>query len=287
MSENFSDDFLNRFQQYKNQLICETANSILESTIQFFKDNAKGEPAPTGCGLLVSLADKFFMLTAAHVIAEDYNNVFIILPNKEHKLGGILHFTPLPANGKREDDKIDIAVMELDASVVAEILSIHKFITLDNIEIGHKDVKNSYYLSVGYPATKTKKVWGKAKISAIPYPYQTELEPNFNFENFGFAPNSHIAVKFDGKVTSGKNNIIHKSPQMNGISGSGLWFLKDFAKPEMIKNRQLVGLIIERVNKSNNQALIATRIDLITEFIRQHFNLSIPKSKATIKANHK
>jgi len=259
----------------------------LESTIQFFKDNAKGEPAPIGCGLLISLADKFFMLTAAHVIAEDYNNIFIILPNKELQLGGVLHFTPLPATGKREDDKIDIAVMELDDSVVVEILATHKFITLNNIEIGHNDVQMPYYLSVGYPATKTEKVWGKAEISAIPYPYQTELESGFNFEKFGFASSSHVAVKFDGKVISEKNITVHKSPQMNGISGSGLWFLKDFAKPEMIKNKQLVGLIIERVNKSNNQALIATRIDLVTEFIRQHFNLSIPKSKTTIKVNHK
>ena len=82
---------------------------------------------------------------------------------------------------------------------------------------------------------------------------------------------------------SEKNIIVHKSPQMNGISGSGLWFLKDFAKPEMVVNKQLIGLIIERVNKLNNQVLIATRIDLVTEFIRQHFNLSIPKSKTTTK----
>lgn len=286
MSKTSTDGFLERFQKYKNQLVRATTNSILESTIQFFYDNSKGEPAPTGSGLLISLVDRFFMLTAAHVIAEDYNNVYIILPDKELQLGGVLHFTPLPASGKREDDKIDIAVMELEDSVVADILSSFKFITLDNIEIGHKDIQLPYYLSVGYQATKTKKVWGKAEISANPYPYQTEQEPNFDFKKFGFAPFSHMAVKFDGKVTSEKNKNVHQAPQMNGISGSGLWYLKDFAKPDMVKNKQLVGLVIERRNESGNQAIIATRIDLVTEFIRQHFNLDISKSP-TIKVNLK
>lgn len=269
---------MERFQKYKNQLLRLTSNSILESTIQFFYDNKKGEPAPTGSGLLICLADRFFMLTAAHVIAEDYDNIFIILPDKELQLGGILHSTPLPVSGKRKDDKIDIAVMELEASVVSEILVAFKFITIDNIEIGHKVVELPCYLSVGYPATKTKMVWGKAEISAIPYPYQTEPEPTFNFEMFGFSYKSHIAVKFNDKVISENSKIVQQAPKMDGVSGSGLWFLKDFAQPEMITNKKLVGLLIERVNRTNNQVLIATRIDFVTEFIRQHFNLDIPKS---------
>ncbi|MCL9770196.1 serine protease [Flavobacterium sp. HXWNR69] len=286
MSNTSSNNFLERFQKYKNELIRATTNSILDSTIQFFYDNAKGEPAPTGSGLLISIADRFFMLTAAHVIAEDYNSIFIILPDKELTLGGKLHFTPLPLSGKREDDKIDIAIMELEDSVVSDILSSFKFITLDNIEIGHKVDELPYYLSVGYPATKTKKVWKQDEISAIPYPYQTEPEPKFEFEKFGFNKFSHIAVKFDGKVTSESNKSVHSAPKMNGISGSGLWYLKDFATPNMIDNKQLVGLVIERVNTSGNQAIIATRIDLVTEFLRQHFNLDVPKS-TTVKVNLK
>ncbi|HMJ46802.1 MAG TPA: hypothetical protein VK498_05700 [Ferruginibacter sp.] len=286
MSEKAEKGLLEKFQKYKTELIRNTTNSILESTIQFFYDNEKGEPAPTGSGLLITLAGKYFMLTAAHVIAEDYNNIYIILPDKELRLGGVLHFTPLPESGKREDDKIDIAVMELEDKVIAEISAAFKFITIENIQIGHKIIEMPYYLSVGYPATKTKKIWGKPEISAIPYPYQTEPESAFNFKKFGFKPASHIAVKFDGKAISEKNMRIHKAPVLNGISGSGLWFLKDFANPDMLKNKQLVGLVIEGIKAPGNQVIIATRIDLVTEFIRQHFNLEIPKS-TSVKVNLK
>lgn len=278
--------FLERFQDFKVKIVTATANSILKSTIQFFSNNEKGEPSATASGILVTLGDRFFMVTAAHVIAEDYNDLFIILPDKELQLGGILHSTPLPESGKREDDKIDIGVMELEDSVVTDLIQSFCFIEIDNIEIDHQVEELKPYLSVGYPATKTKKVWKKAELSAIPYPYQTEAEMTFDYEKFGFSSTTHIAVKFDGKVKSSNNPTIHKAPKLNGISGSGLWFLKDFATPKTIKNKQLIGLVIERVNKTNNQAIIATRIDLITEFIRQHFDIDIPKPKK-LKVNTK
>jgi len=286
MDNKNTNDYLERFQKYKNEILRATANSILESTIQFFYNNKRGDAAATGSGLLISLADKYFMLTAAHVIAEDYNEIFIILPTKELFLGGHLHFTPIPASGKREDDKIDIAVMELEDSVVADILATFKFLTLDDIEIGHKNIELPYYLSVGYPASKTKKIWNKAEISAIPFPYQTEPETSFDYAKFGFTKATHLAVKFDGKVTSESDANIHSAPQLNGISGSGLWFLKDFATPNTVKNRKLVGLVIEKISDQNNKAIIATRIDLVTEFIRQHFQIDIPISP-TIKVNLK
>jgi hypothetical protein len=270
MNESISKEFLDRFQNIKYELLRATANSILKSTIQFFCDDQRGRPAPTASGLLISIDNRYFMLTAAHVIAEDYNNTFIILPEKELQLGGLLHFTPLPKSGKRADDKIDIAVMELEESVVTDIQKSFDFITLANIGIGHKGVDLPYYYSVGYPASKTKKVWGKDEISAIPFPYQTEIAVDFNYAKWGFSPKSHI----------------HKAPSLSGISGSGLWFLQDFAHPQMINTKKLIGLVIEQKNKGvNNQGIIATRIDLVTEFLRQHFHLNIPKS-STIKVNN-
>lgn len=278
------NDFLERFQKYKTELLRATSNSILESTIQFFYDNKNGEPAGFGSGFLIRLADRYFMVTAAHVIAEYYNKIYVILPSKELQLGGKLHFTPMPASGTRDDDNIDIAVMELDDSVVADLLVSFKFTTIENIELGHKSKENQYYLSIGYPGDLTK-IENKV-INAIPFPYQTEFESNFDYKKTGFSDTSHIAVKFDGFIKSESNPIAHPAPRLGGISGSGLWFLKDFATPNMIKNKQLVGIVTTLISHNGSQAIIATRIDLVTEFIRQHFNLDIPKSPS-IKVNIK
>ncbi len=281
-----SKELLERFQEFKVKILTATGRSILNSTIQFFSANKKGEPSPEASGLLITLEDRFFMVTAAHVIAENYNDLFIILRDKELRLGGKLHYTPLPESGKREDDKLDIAIMELEDSVVADLIQSYRFIGLDNIEIDHKVEEFQPYLSVGYPITKTKIVWGKAEISSEPFLYQTEPDITFDYKESGFSPQTHIAVKFDGKVTSSNNPIVHKAPKMNGVSGSGIWYLKDFGTPKTLKSKQLIGIVIEKINKPNNQVLVATRIDFITEFIKQKFDIEFPKPKK-LKVNIK
>lgn len=272
------DEILERFQKYRNEIIRATANSILRNTIQFFQDDSNNMPAAYGSGVLISVAERYFMVTAAHVLAEDYNNTFIILPDKELQLGGKLHFTPMPESGKREDDMIDLAVMELDPKVVIEILEYFRFITLDNIEISHKIQEPQHYLSVGYPGDKTEII--KDEIKAVPFVYLTEAVYDFDYVSSDMIPQSHIAVKFDGFITSESNPEVHAAPNLGGISGSGLWVIRHMFTPNSPTSKQLVGIVIKYIITEKNQtAVIATRMDVVTEFIRQHFNVDIPKSK--------
>jgi hypothetical protein len=284
MSKNNTDNLIERFEDNRDMLIRATGNSILQSTVLFFHDKAKGKQSALGSGLLFSLDQKFFMITAAHVIGEKQKEIYVILSDKEIQLGGLLLLTPIPISGKRDDDKIDIAIMHLTDSSVADLLQNFKFIELENIGISYKKISQANYLVVGYPATKTKKVWGKDEIKSKPFVYRSKENEIFNYAKFGFSNKLHIAVKFDGKVVSTRNKNLHKAPNLHGISGCGLWYLKDFGKPSMIDNKQLVGVVIEQKKYYGHNAIIATRIDLITEAIRQQFDVVIPKSK-TIKVN--
>ena len=270
------NNFLDKFQEMKKIALSSISRKLLESTIQFFYDNSKEEPTATGSGVLLTLDNRYFMITAAHVIAENYNGIFVILPDVELVLGGTLHFTPIPEGKTREDDKIDFAILELEPTTVGELKKSFTFLTIDDIELNHQATDLPYYFSLGYPATKTKKVWNKPEIKAIPYPYQTEHCKEFEFSKFGFQPTTHLALKFDGKVTSTKNKIIHNAPTMNGISGSGQYYLYGF--PKDIKPK-LIGITIEGINFHNNQALIGTRIDLVTEFMRQRLGVNVPTTK--------
>ncbi len=280
-----SAEFLKRFQKIKHNAIRKAYSSTLKFTIQFFYDNVKGDPSPTGSGLLLKFNNRFFMLTAAHVIAEDYNDLFIILPEKELRLGGQLFSTPLPPSGRREDDKIDIAVLELNNETVKEIGEDFSYISVDEIGLSHKCIIDQQkYLTVGYPASKTKKIWNKDEISALLYPYVSEVADDFDYKRFGFSKNTHIAIRFDGYITYLNNDNKQIAPKLNGISGCGLWYLDNFPSTDQDKNKLLIGFILERRREEGNKALVATRIDLVTEFIRQHFNANVPKSK-TIKVN--
>jgi hypothetical protein len=264
--------------QAKVDLSIDIAKVIANHTIQFFINNDKGEATPYGSGVLIELDNKFFMVTASHVIAENPKDLFTILPNKELTLGGTLLTAPLPESGKREDDKIDIAIMELAESVVHDLSQSFKFIQSSNIDINHTVVDELNYLLLGYPETKTKKIWNKPEILAKIFHFISLPDLTFDFAKFGFEHFTHIAIQFHGKAVSWKTGKKSTSPILNGISGSGVWYFKNFPAEKSIETYQLVGIVIEQIYKSNHKAVIATKIGFVTEIIRQKYNMQIPMS---------
>jgi hypothetical protein len=81
------------------------------------------------------------------------------------------------------------------------------------------------------------------------------------------------------KVKDNKTGKIFIGPDPFGISGSGLWFTLPQAKAigEPIE-KKLVAIMTEWP-KRNRKYWIGTRIDIITEVIRQKYNLNIEPSK--------
>lgn len=256
-------------------------DSILQCTIQFFVEKEGGQYQGAGSGLLLTVDGRFFMITAAHVIAEHYEDIFIILGDMKQQLGGRLFTTPLPDSGNRTDDKLDIGIMELlDGNLIVSIQKDYSFLILSDLDIDHK--ASGPYLSVGYPAAKTKSYKGKLETS--PYPVQADLRKDFDYKKVGFNHLTHIALKFEGGVISATNLVPHKTPTMNGISGSGVWHNGNYLTGNPVTQKKLIGIVIEESASNNRTVMIVTRIAVISEMLRQAFKLNIPQSK-TVRLN--
>jgi hypothetical protein len=270
---------LNFFYKIKGEQLRLAVESILQYTIQFFTEKDGGQYAGVGSGLLLTADNRFFMITAAHVIAEQYEKVFVILGDKEQQLGGKLVSTPLPASGKRIDDKIDISIMELlDNNLITTIQANYSFLTLSDLDIDHK--VSGPYLSVGFPAAKTKSYKGKLEVA--PYPLQADVREDFDYVKLGFNPLTHIALMFEGGVVSASNPVPHKTPAMNGVSGSGVWHNGNYLKGDPVTQKKLVGIFIEKSASHNRTVMMVTRIAVVTEMLRQAFRLNVQQSK-TVK----
>lgn len=284
----YSEDQIRQFEVYRHKLLNEISDSISHFTVQFFFDNKKGLPKATGSGIFLEVENRHFVITAAHVIAEHPNDTYIVIGNAGVYLGGLLHYVALQASQKRNDDKIDLAFIELDKAVIDLIKTQHKFLTLNDIQIGHVPTSKLQYLAFGYPSTKTKlkKVRNENLILASPFSYNSKIHPDFKYERFGFRNDIHIAIKFTGEIISNINKAPHLAPDLAGISGSGLWYLINFPSIEIVQQRRLVGITIERVNELDNKVLIAISIDVLTEFLRNNLGIStLPKSsKINIKS---
>lgn len=264
------------FRKIKAQQLTIATEAILQSTIQFYYNKESGRLAPCGSGVLLTIENRFFVATAAHVLATHSHSTFVALSDAELTLGGLLHSTP--------PSTFDLSVLELtDASQVARLQQEYSFLTLADLCVRQKHL-NDLYLIVGYPATKTKVY--NSTIHAKPYPLQAQVATDFNFAAEGLQRATHLVLDATGEVVSVANPNPHKTPDLRGVSGGGVWHNGNYLKGDPAQEKRLVGIIIEQRNhgRGGRCSLVVTRTAVLLEFMRQSFNLAIPASK-TVKLN--
>ncbi|QNE42054.1 MULTISPECIES: trypsin-like peptidase domain-containing protein [Hymenobacter] len=255
--------------------------AILRSTIQFFYTR-KGRIAACGSGVLLTVDNRFIVVTAAHVLAGQAYTTFVILPPNEVTLAGTLLTTSPPPPGRRQDDKIDLAVLELtDEGQIARLQEAYQFLTLNELSTSPRHLTD-VYLSVGFPAAKTRSFNGHVKTA--PYPLQVQQTKEFDYAGLRLHPGTHLVLDFTGDVLSAANPQPHRRPKMEGISGSGLWDTGNFLLGDPAHERKLVGIVTEELTLRRHKYLLVTRTTVLLEFMRQSFNLNIPVS-TTVKVN--
>lgn len=255
------------------------AEILLHSTIQFFYDDAKSKNHTAGSGVLFEINNEHFIFTAAHVYTENRKEIYVVSNNEAISLAGTLYSTPLPTTGTRKDDKIDIAILHILKSSAEKIKTDYTFLNISDLSLGHLIDIDTNYILAGYPITRTREVWGlKGQLKSEPFVANLDSFVRFNYELFNFKIDSHIAITYNNNLISDKHKIPHRGPKLEGISGSGVWHFLPSANMEIV-NAKLVGIVIEQIKETENKAIVATRIDLILEFLNNQFDLkvSIPK----------
>jgi hypothetical protein len=245
----------------KNKIYLPRLTSAFQSTICFFHDTDNKPSKAAGSGILIKYKDSLYVVSAAHVLAEHFNDTYVILDDKELIIGGTSLSTPMPKSNNRNDDKLDISILKVDAQSRVDLLSRFKPIEINEIEINHKFVAAPNYFLVGYPLTRTWKDWESKKIKSIAYTYHSELFNNYNYTKFGFKDSTTIAIKYEGKVTNASIPTPHLSPKLTGLSGCGVWYFDNR------NQKKLIGVVIERRTERGHSAILATKIDFVMGMI--------------------
>lgn len=84
-------EILKRVSELKETIFKPRLEIALKSTICFFHNDESGNAAAFGSGVLMEYKGEFYIVTAAHVLAENYTKLFVILDDKELVIGGILY----------------------------------------------------------------------------------------------------------------------------------------------------------------------------------------------------
>jgi hypothetical protein len=222
------NDSLERFNK-----ICDNVSKIIVSySPQLFsvKDHkSKLPPAADSSSILVTIENRFFLVTAAHCIHEfDLTCIGIMILDEFVGLGGtVQYFEP---NGAETFDpnNMDMAVFELDAETTAAMKEKYQFLDWNQIKTGHPSLKISPYLIFGYPGSKTRKHFPTKQIIPEPFILRTIGKPFEFYQTENIDPQKTLALLVDQKrIASAVTKEVEKIEELGGISGCGVWHISN------------------------------------------------------------
>lgn len=255
-----------------------STNDIHKCTCQFmtFENNI---PKGHGTGVLVKIDNTYFILTAAHVIDKHEEELYIRYEQNKHtkiEFELIINKSDTP---NRENDQTDIAILKLTDRTTKKINGFYDFLDKSEIGINHKLKDFPLYLAYGYPASMTTVKYKKNIISSNPTYFNTMPSEIEMYNKLKCNINKNIIIHYN------KTNLVNihteqkgTGPDVYGMSGCGLWYVpaQDFSQNKKIK-KELIAILIEWPTKDKNY-IISTRIDVVTEIIRNIYNLQLPSS---------
>jgi hypothetical protein len=235
--------------------------------------DGRGRFAPAGSGVLFSVSNHYFILTAAHVLDLVGDKIIInndgeILPVSPHSPLPRIAKTAMPHNG-RENDHIDLGAVKIpDDVAIAFTANGKQFLKVSQVCLQTLKPSVTPLFFCGYPKSRSKihhpqlrydlVAWGSGAFS----PDQiTELQRE---------PNIHIAILFDREHTyhiATQRTITAADP--DGLSGGGAWVFSARSDDCL-----LAGIGIEY--NASKRALIATNMAEVYKFLRREFIETAP-----------
>jgi len=254
------------------------AREALKSTCQNFIIQ-DGKLKPNGCGVFIVIDNFHFLLTAAHVY--EGNNFPIYVNTTKHgliTLGGEINVNVTLT--ERRQDRIDSLIIKLDQATIDLLEGSYEYLRQFELGINHELVETPMYISVGFPASKSKMVYKERnKIVSTPYSFCTKVADESTYKKLSCNKNANIIVQYSkNKVRDSQTMTQEVGPDLYGISGSGLWFTPLQNKDRSIKVEKKLVAIMTEWSRENTKYLIGTRIDFFTEVIRKKYCLDFEQS---------
>ena len=220
----------------------------------------KGEPELIATGVLLSIGECVFLLTAAHAI-EHFNGYPILLPigGRFVPVSGESYRTKLPRSGTHQDDLLDAAVLRIDGDAQA---TLRQFCLTINDLYPITQAHDLAFCVAGYPVKASRRE-GRVLIHNLRVGVLNG-QPIALYEKLGLRPAEHIVMEFGKRIVASEGTA--QAPALRGMSGGGVWILPALEKSHLPK--KLIGIFIE-ARKTRAVAVgtsVAAHISLISQY---------------------
>lgn len=226
---------------------------------------------PVGCGVYLKTDSARYLISAGHLLTVEDWLKFITPAGGEKMiwLNGVLATT---YDKSCDNFDIDFSVLRFSPRMNKHFTDDQWiFISPEQILVNHNIDFNGYYFVSGYPISGVKKNVGEAVFNPIPLKLMTQSIPQKRYATLGYDQEQFILVEYRRKLKAFGSKYAQITKEIQGISGSGLWYVPNFDDRDKngIPKYFLVGIMTE--NHKDKGFLLALKIDFVTEIIIQAF----------------
>jgi hypothetical protein len=224
-----------------------------------------GRPEQLGSCILLKIAGKPCLMTAAHLIdSNSYTSLYVGGKNVT-LIEAEFSTSPAPG-GNRKNDRYDFAIAELTTSFVTNLGGV-RFIRDDEISSSAVPTTGHLFCCLGYPNSQNRRVDVSAK-SIRPrrgrYVSNTTDRPEL-LKKLEVSGEHHLFIDHRKYSKDDGGNRV-SSYALSGFSGGAVIDLGRLSSPEVATGvvpcePRLAGLFIEYYK--DHQTIVATRIDII------------------------
>lgn len=245
------------------------------------KNKARNEsrPGPVGSAVLFRFEERHFIVTAAHTFKRfDLKTVGLFYDQKFYHLDGGLRVSNPAIDTK---DKIDIAIMELAPDYVGKLPSVFQFYDLNSFFIDHQDYEDMRYLIVGMPITRYRLKLRINKIEQTPFIFMTSrLASETTLKNMKMHNDHNLILEYTRKRVQETNTGKYiTGPLINGMSGCGIWIIPNLVSHKGSDDLKFYPTAILTEYEPDYHCIAATRMRVVSESLRQVFNVPLPASR--------
>jgi len=245
-------------------------------TIAFFKEE-RGEWKQHGSGVLLRVADAYFVATARHVIDDALPQTewprmeasLVRIGALPGALGGIL----LNGHGIRRavDPYYDVALVELRPADAASLQVDKRFLNLSDCDVRPLD-KDDAYLLLGFPGADSIQDATAGETTSMLHGYRTQPYDGSRGEirELLFDPESNLAFEHHPGDHRNYEGAPTGFPNPGGCSGCGIWKLNVAGKePSEWEPRTARLIAIFHSVDPGTQTSIGTKIGYLVALLKQ------------------
>jgi hypothetical protein len=237
----------------------------LRTTAPVLQATASGHLVFVGSAVLLDAGEHAFVLTASHVLDHESSGELLLgRIGSAVSLRGPRALTRIPPGGSREDDHVDLAMVHLTDTARASFLP-EEFINLSQLHSG-PPVDGDFILA-GYPISQQPKRLIPGDDSVRLYGLLAGEEESPTYVKDRYDRENSLLLRFKKEDTWRKGVGRAVAPDLYGVSGCGIWHLKDLtaaSKP------RLCAIAIEW-HRGNAKRILGTRIRVALEELARRF----------------